>query len=84
MKKHIGKIVSQMSPGVRQQAEAEALAKGMTLEDFVSSQLSAQLTETDLSSVVGGAIRLDNIRYDRTYDRLTDGDTRIVTVGIRF
>ena len=79
MRIHVGNIVQQMSPEVRKQAEEEAKAKGLTLEEFVEDQLAVQLTEQELA-VGANAIRFD--RWDIRGDaRPTDGGTR-VGVGI--
>jgi hypothetical protein len=76
---HVNKIVQQMSPEVRAQAEREAAAQGMSLEQFVEDQLSVQLTEQEVA-FGANAIRFD--RWDIRGDtRPTDGGTR-VGVGI--
>jgi hypothetical protein len=83
MKIHVGNIVKQMSPEVRKQAEEEAKAKGLTLEEFVEDQLAVQLTEQEVQ-VGAKAIRFD--RWDLRGDaRPTDGGTRVgVSIGGRF
>lgn len=79
MRIHVKKIVDQMSPEVREQAEREAASQGVTLERFVEDQLSVELSDQELE-FGASAIRFD--RWDIRGDtRPTDGGTR-VGVGI--
>jgi hypothetical protein len=80
MKIHIGNIIDQMSADVRKQAEQEAASRGLTLDKFVETQLTAQLTEQELR-VSAAKIRFD--RWDiRGDSRPTDKAVR-VGAGIR-
>lgn len=83
MRIHVGRIVHQMSPEVRRQAEEEAASLGITLEKFVEDQLAVQLSDEELA-VGANAIRFD--RWDVRGDvRPTDGGTRVgVGIGGRF
>jgi hypothetical protein len=47
-------VIKNMSASVRAKAEAYAAAKGITLEEAVTQQMSGELTEADLDSVAGG------------------------------
>jgi hypothetical protein len=67
MKVQIDNIVNQMSPEVRQHAEREATARGMSLDQFVQDQLSAQLTEQELT------LSAAKIRFDRWNSRVDGG-----------
>ena len=81
MKIQIANIVTQMSPEVRKHAEAEASAKGLTLEQFVQDQLTAQLTEQELS------VSAAKVRFDRWNARADGGRGGVrggVAVGGRF
>ncbi|RKH08229.1 hypothetical protein D7V97_20090 [Corallococcus sp. CA053C] len=47
-------IIQNMSTDTRAKAENFARAKGLSLEEAVSAQLSVELTESDLAAVSGG------------------------------
>jgi hypothetical protein len=81
MKLQIANIVTQMSPEVRKLAETEATSKGLTLEDFVQDQLTAQLTEQELS------VSAAKPRFDRWNARADGGRGGVrggISVGGRF
>jgi hypothetical protein len=75
---HVANIVKQMSPEVRSQAEAEASARGLSLDEFVEDQLAVQLSEDEVG-VEGAAVRFD--RWDVRADARGGGEVR-GSVGI--
>lgn len=74
MKLQIGRIVDQMSPEVRKEAEREARERGLTLDKFVESQLTAELVNDELD------LRAARIRFD-SWDARVGADPGGVRVG---
>ncbi|MBN8233378.1 hypothetical protein JYK02_38260 [Corallococcus macrosporus] len=58
---NVKSIIQNMSGETRARAEAFASAKGLSLEAAVASQLEVELTESDLSGVVGGLQAIENV-----------------------
>lgn len=54
----VNSIIQNMSAETREKAEAFARAKGVSLEEAVSSQLSVELSEGALRATSGGLARL--------------------------
>lgn len=52
-------IIQQMPPDVRKRAQEKATQTGVSLEQFVQTQLSAELSDDDLDSVTGGGDGFD-------------------------
>jgi hypothetical protein len=76
MRIKIENIIEQMSPEVRKAADEEARGRGLTLERFVESQLSVQLTDDDISLTAA------RIRFN-SWDGRAEGPPYRGSVGVR-
>lgn len=52
-------IIQQMPPDIRKRAEEKAARSGVSLEQFVQTQISAELSDDDLDTVSGGGDGFD-------------------------
>ena len=52
-------IIANMPQSVRSKAEEFATAKGITLEEAVSQQLSYEISDADLDAVSGGSVDVE-------------------------
>lgn len=52
-------VIDSMPTSVRNKAQAFADAKGMTLEEAVTQQLSYEISDSDLDSVSGGRVDVE-------------------------